>query len=293
LRRDLTNFDEIVDFIRDDKKASEMVTCAFEEIVSNRHFHYETFVEQFDLTFDQVLAGKGRVAVGARVAVQGARTRRALLLVGNEPVADPLIEWMAEGLSADFEVCELGTYADASEAVGPSYEWLSDRRTRVRVGRHSHDWDIAPNILKMAKGGSIGPQHLMLLYVLAELPSKVLERSIGALDATEHDLSRFRWATRHFVNTNCALLQAARLIGQFDAVVAADMNTLPAAIAVAEECGATVLYDAHEFWPHAFMECRHWEVEFWSAFDRNLAARAHLRVTVSPQLVVRTQRMVP
>src|SRR5215472_9345940 len=124
----------------------------------------------------------------------------------------------------------------------------------------------------------------MLLFVLAELPAKALERSIGALDATEEDLFRFRWATRHFLNTNCALLQAGRLIGQFDTVVAVDLNTLPAALALAEEYAASVLYDAHEFWPYAFMECRHWEVEFWSGFERNLAPCADLRVTVSPHL---------
>jgi glycosyltransferase involved in cell wall biosynthesis len=45
-----------------------------------------------------------------------------------------------------------------------------------------------------------------------------------------------------------------------------------------------VVYDAHEFWPHSLMEFRHWEVEFWSAFDRNLAQHADLRATVSPQL---------
>jgi len=70
----------------------------------------------------------------------------------------------------------------------------------------------------------------------------------------------------------------------FDAIVAADMGTLPAALALAEEYGAKVVYDAHEFWPLSVMEFRHWEVEFWSAFDRNLAQRADLRVTVSPQL---------
>ena len=67
-------------------------------------------------------------------------------------------------------------------------------------------------------------------------------------------------------------------------IVAADMGTLPVALALADEYGAKVLYDAHEFWPYSLMEFRHWEVEFWSAFDRNLAQCADLRVTVSPQL---------
>jgi glycosyltransferase involved in cell wall biosynthesis len=216
--------------------------------------------------------------------VHGAGNRRALLLAAHEPTIDPRIDWMAEGLSADFEVCELGTYGGSSNGSGPSFERLSDRRTRVRVGRHRHDWDVIPDIAKMGTGGFTGLNHLMLLHVLAELPAKVLERSIGAVDATDQDLFRFRWATRHFLHTNAALLQAARLIGGFDVVVAADLDTLPAALVLAEEWGATVLYDAHEFWPRAFMEYRNWEVEFWSAFERNLAPRAHLRVTVSPQL---------
>ena len=38
------------------------------------------------------------------------------------------------------------------------------------------------------------------------------------------------------------------------------------------------------FGRYSLMEFRHWEVEFWSAFDRNLAQCADLRVTVSPQL---------
>ena len=152
------------------------------------------------------------------------------------------------------------------------------------MGRHAHDWDLIPGILKMMTESSVGLHHLMLLYVLAEFPPKLLARSIGALDANGDDLFRFRWAARHFLHTNCALLQAGRLIGHFDAVIAADMDTLPAALILAREHGATVLYDAHEFWPRAFMEYRHWEVEFWSSFEHNLASHADLRVTVSPHL---------
>jgi glycosyltransferase involved in cell wall biosynthesis len=290
LRRDLKNFDEVVDFIADDRKTSEIVNCAFEEIILNRQFHYENFVEQLDEVLAQALARKGRKASGASVAVNSPGDRRALLLAAHEPTIDPRIEWMAEGLSADFAVCELGTFPDTSDASTPSCEELSDCRMRVRIGRYRHDWDILPDVLKMGAQSSLGFQHLTLLHVLAELPTKALERSIGALGATEQDLNRFRGYARYFVHTNSALLQAARLIGEFDAIVAADLETLPAALVLADESGATVLYDAHEFWPHSAIEFRHWEVEFWSAFDRNLAARADLRSTVSPQLAALLSR---
>ncbi len=283
LKRDLTNFEEVVDFVADQKQLSEMADRTFEEIILNRKYHYETFVEQVDAAVDRVFARKGRRAAAGHVAVPAPGGRRALLLAGHEPTMDPRVDWMAEGLSNDFEVCELGT-CDGDDGASPSCERLSERRTRLRVGRQHHDCDLIPDIAGLASGNSIALQHLMLLYVLAELPAKALGRAVGALDATEEDLFRFRWATRHFLHTNSALLQAGRLIGEFDAIVATDLNTLPAALALAEENGATVLYDAHEFWPYAFMEYRHWEIEFWSVFERNLAPRADLRVTVSPQL---------
>jgi glycosyltransferase involved in cell wall biosynthesis len=284
LRRDLANFAEVVDFVRDDRRVSEMVDRAYEEIVLDRRMHYATFVAQFDEAVDGALARKGRGIAGSSRASAAPPRLRALVLAGHEPTVDPRIEWMAEGLSRDFEVCELGIHPLSQENRLSDYEFLREGRVRARVDRYRHADTIAPPILAMRSAGSIGLQHLMLLRFLAELSPKALANAVGALDATEADLGRFRWLLRHFYNTNCALLEAGRRIGAFDTIVAADMGTLPAAHALAEEYGATVVYDAHEFWPYSDMDYRHWEVEFWSAFDRNLAQQTDLRVTVTPQL---------
>ena len=203
------------------------------------------------------------------------------MLTAQEPTLDPRVEWMAEGLSAEYEVCGLGLYVDTAEATGPRCERPPNGRARVRVGRGHHDWVAVPD---MAAEAAPGINELMCLYMLAELPAKVLERAVGALDASEEDLFRFRWLARYFLHTNSALIQAGRLIGGFDVVVAADLETLPAAVALGEEYGASLLYDAHEFWPHSIAEFRDWEIEFWSALERRLAPHADLRVTVSPQL---------
>jgi glycosyltransferase involved in cell wall biosynthesis len=280
LRRDLANFSEVVDFLRDDRRVSEMVERAYEEIVLDRRLHYASFVEQFDEAVERAVARKAR---GVIVSAAASRPR-ALVLAGHEPTLDPRIEWMADGLSSDFEVCELGIHPLTVDNRLPDAEVLRDGWVRARVDRYRHDNPVVPQILDMASAGPIGLQHLMLLRLLSELPAKSLENAVGALDATEDDLGRFRWLASHFYDTNCALLEAGRRIGSFDVIVAADMGTLPAALTLAEEYGAKVVYDAHEFWPLSVMEFRHWEVEFWSAFDRNLAQRADLRVTVSPQL---------
>lgn len=280
LRRDLGNFAEVVDFLRDDRRVSEMVECAYEEIVLDRRMQYASFVERFDEAVDRALARKGAGAIAAT----GPSRPRALVLAGHEPTIDPRIEWMAKGLCGDFEVCELGIHPITLENRLPDYERVGEGWVRSRVDRYWHNNPVVPQIHEMNSAGPIGLQHLMLLHLVSELPAASLADALGALDATEEDLSRFRWLARHFYDTNCALLEAGRRIGAFDAIVAADMGTLPAALALAEEYGAKVVYDAHEFWPRSVMEFRHWEVEFWSAFDRNLAERADLRVTVSPQL---------
>ena len=74
---------------------------------------------------------------------------------------------------------------------------------------------------------------------------------IGALDTTDEDLYRFRWHCKFFVNRNSALLEAARRIGGFDLLIAADLYALPAAVALAEEYDVPLVYDAHEFWPYS------------------------------------------
>ncbi len=283
LRRDLANFDDVVDFISDSERCTEMAACAFEEIVLNQRFHYETFVEKIDRAIDQMRLRKSDGKPSARRAARHVIAPRALVLAGHEPTLDPRIDWMAEGLTADFDVCELGLQP-SQDRREVAFERLSDRRVRVRIDHNRHDWDMVPNIPAQQQPGASGLHNLILLHVLGELPARALARSIGALDATEDDLARFRWFTRHYATTNCALLRAARLLGDFDMIIAADMGTLPAAVALAEEYRAKLLYDAHEFWPWSQMEFRHWELEFWSAFDRDLARQADLRVTVSPQL---------
>ena len=126
----------------------------------------------------------------------------------HEPTLDPRIDWMSEGLANDHDVCEIGFHRAEKE---PGWEELSGRRVRVRLDRLKQDWDWVPTARQIGFQTSIGMQALMMLYMLAELPSRPLAQLIGALDAVESDLQRFRWYCQHFVQTNGALLQAANL----------------------------------------------------------------------------------
>jgi glycosyltransferase involved in cell wall biosynthesis len=282
LRRDVSNLLEIIEILTDERHCARLTECAYEDVIQNPKYWYEGFITRFDDAAERALAGKETRCQRRRTSAS--LRPRVLMLMAHEPVADPRIDWFASSLAADFDVCELGTYA--KEGAGPSAERIADHRFRFRIERERLDWDWVPGGSAEHGAVSAGLQCLLRLYLLAELPSRSLMRVLGAFDAEEQDLARFRWLVRYFVMTNGALVQAGRLIGEFDVIVAADLETLPAALALGSESGARVVYDAHEWWPHADIDFRHWEVEFWTAIDRELSQCAALRVTVSPQLAL-------
>jgi glycosyltransferase involved in cell wall biosynthesis len=86
------------------------------------------------------------------------------------------------------------------------------------------------------------------------------------------------------VNTNSTLIEAMQNMGAPDLIVAADLDTLPAATAIAGDVGCFCAFDAHEYWPYAFPEFREWEISFWLEVERQLSQLANLRVAVSQPL---------
>jgi glycosyltransferase involved in cell wall biosynthesis len=282
LERDLSNIEDALDFVRDDRRLKVITDCAYEEIVGNPEYHYEHFVEMFDSAVEKRKQLKQRCG-SRQVDRSDGSPNKALLLVPHEPKDDPRIDWFAEGLAADFEVCEVGIH-DAADVFGPSVERISRRRTRVRVDAQHVHWDSLMPVGGAFCKNSPGLSTIERLFIVSQLPTRSLRNTIGALDATEEDVARFRGQCKFFLNTNLALLEASRLIGGFELIVAADLYSLPAAVALAEESGVPLVYDAHEYWPYAVPWWRHWETEFFSDLERTLLQRVTLPLTVSPHL---------
>jgi glycosyltransferase involved in cell wall biosynthesis len=282
LARDLSNLDEVVDALADERRCVELTERSFTEIIRNPSYGYEAFVAKIDAALDSALARKGRARRTARSVA--AHRPRALVLTAADPLQDPRFEWFARSLARDHEVCEIGTYRFGADGGGPTAERLADNRLRLRVERTRHGGWWVPPATAVDRSLSLGRQKLLYLAVLADASEDLLRSSIGALDAAPEDIAQFRELARHILNSNAALLEAAQRTGRFDLVVATDLDTLPAGVVLRDETGALLLYDAHEFWPYALHGMRHWQCEFWAAFSRELVAEADLAVTVSPPL---------
>ncbi len=282
LKRDLSNIQEALEIVFDERARSRMVERTFDEIIDNQDLQYESFVARFDAALIDLQAHKERPSRRLLPAFGRAARPRTLIVAAHEPVLDPRLEWFARTLAPNSDVCELGTYRFGSVQEGPSLERVSKSRIRVRVERLRHDWNWVPS----PRDGEPGPGQaaLLMLKTFWDMPRWALTQAIGAIDYTDDDISRFRELCKYFVNTNGALIEAGRDLGRFDAIVACDLETLPAAITLAREWGAALLFDSHEYWPYSYLDFRSWECEFWSGVERMLVKHADRRISVSPQL---------
>ena len=62
LRKDFSNFAEVLDALRDDAGLQRLVDRTFEEIARNPKYSYRTFVEQFDQVVEREFAARGKSA---------------------------------------------------------------------------------------------------------------------------------------------------------------------------------------------------------------------------------------
>lgn len=281
LRRDLSNFDAAVDFIRDPIARTHMTERAFEEIILEPTYWYEGFVMAADDAIDERLATKGLKSAGARSSPQ---RPLAYLLAAHDPAIDPRIGWFATSLAATHEVVVIGTYRFNEVGEGPSLEEAQDGVKLIRVERTRHEAGWLPTARALSHSVSEARALLATLAGYAAAPQAVLAERLGAHVALESEILRFRELCSYMVDTNAALLGAIDDLGPPDLVVAADLEALFAAVACGEDNGCPVVFDAHEYWPFSFTDFQHWEIAFWQAIEARLCASTALRVAVTPQL---------
>ena len=202
---------------------------------------------------------------------------------------DPRIGWFGKSLANSFDTYLFGTYHFDTSGACPRRE-KADGVVRVQVDRTEHNALWLPSAADLRGRPGLGRAIIATLIGFAAAPERTLVDKLGALVGKNLDLTRFRALCRYFVNTNGALLEAVEKSGAPDVVVATDLETLPAGVAISESTGAYLVYDAHEYWPRSYIDFEHWEVEFWQNIERQLLSKADLRLTVTPDLAKEMER---
>ncbi len=285
LKKDLSNIDAAIDFMRDEIAQKRMAECAFEEIIMDRRNWYEGFAAKVDDAIDAKLAEKG-VRKADQSAVLTERKPLAYVLCAHDPQIDPRVTWVAESLrQKNYEVVVIGTFP--LNVIGAETEIKKSENGihLVRTERTRHLLNWVPNMGELVHGKvSHGRQMLAALADYAGMATPILKRKLGGEVAYSAEVDRFRQICEYMVNTNSALLNVIDKLGPPNLLVGVDLEALFAAVICGETSGAKVVFDAHEYWPYSYTDFQHWEIEFWSAMEGRLAALTDINIGVTPQL---------
>lgn len=282
LARDLSNFGEVLDTLADERRCAEMTERSFAEIIRNPSYGYEAFVAKVDAALDAALQRKP----GARrlPMTRSDGMPRCVILCAADPAEQVRIETLAGCLAPDHQLHEIGTYGTGTDGGGPKLDQLSASRWRLRVERTRHASWWMPRPDTAGRGPAPGRRHFLYLTVLAEAAEPQLRAVAGALDALPEDIAQFRAEARNVVNCGSALFEAAQRTGRFGIIVAMDLASLLAGVALRDETGAALILDAHARWPEPAPGARHWQIAFWTDFARGLVAQADDAIAASPRL---------
>ena len=296
LKRDLSNLEECLDILNDPTRAKQITDAAFEEIILNDEYRYESFVARLDQVLDgllssRMLASPHRAGAGADVVDQEGKTAeaairpRALVMMSHEPELDPRIRWISAGfIERGFEVVEIGCHQNSASGASDRFEQLSKIYWRVYTDRMSHSSEFVCNPAHLDVNRNLTPNHLVLLLKsFASMSADLLADRLGSIGADDGSLEKFRWYCEYCYNSNSALVEAANLIGKFDVVVCADLDVLPGALVLAKRFAAVCVYDSHEYWKGTFAQ-EPWAHDFWAYFEYHLVGLSDICVTVSPPL---------
>lgn len=281
LARDFSNLSDVVEQGLDPVVHKKMVECAFDEIVMNRDYWIEAFVERLDASVLQCLEAKGRKReeriLGARQAHHG------LLLAPHRAHLDPRLTWMAEGAPDGLSISLMGVQLGGVDVPSPLSGVPGFLGDEPVVEADSSWLTLMASIVGSDSVGNAVLRELLELERSLALPKVSLCERYGA-STSSNRLDDFRWYLKYLSDVTRSLVMPALSLRGLQFVIAADLPTLPAALILKAVLGVKVLYDAHEYWAENDSRSEPFEIAFWQGIERRLAPHADVRQVVSPGL---------
>ena len=284
LKRDLSNVDAVIDFLKDDAAHKLMAECAFEEIIGNKDNWYESFVARLDNAVDAKLVEKGLRSAHSAQTQRSIRPS-AYILCAHDPKIDPRVDWFADTLQKTHDVTIIGTYHFNQVGEGITTSFDENGVRIVRVERTKHGMNLISNAGALRDDSPIQARFLLaMLADYATLPNELLKLKLGGQVAHNTELRRFRDICEYMVNTNSALLEAVEHFGPPNLIIGVDLEALFAAAICKETYSLPAIFDAHEYWPFSYTDFQHWEIEFWGTMEGRLSNLMDINISVTPQL---------
>jgi glycosyltransferase involved in cell wall biosynthesis len=282
LKRDGSNLHDALALLRDDARRDEMASRAYDEVVLDPTNWIEAFVDRVDQRIATALREKGRERAVERVSSEAARN--VLLICAHDPVIDPRLGWIEEGADGGLCVHQLGVLPPGR--VEHRADVLHRGNLVLAEGRQTWDPALGAQLLAQVAHnptGMAGVQELLFLQSALQLPEQDFCSLFGAPPQSERN-AQFRWYLHYLLDTAATLISRACRLRGVHAIIATDLDTMPAALVLKGLLGVPLIYDAHEYWPEADVAAYEYERQYWIGLEARMVTHADFRQTVSPGL---------
>lgn len=281
LERDFSNLPTVIERAMDPAVRREIALRAFDEIIQNRDYWIETFVERLDELILARLESKGR-ARKSRVTSKK-RAHHGLLIAPHRARLDPRLRWFAEGAPNDLCIGLMGLQLGGTESSTSSFSIPNFVGDQPVLEADDHWLNLMCSMVGTDPAGNAALRELLELDRAEAMSDLALCERFGAPTSSKR-LESFRWYLRYLLNVTRSLIMPALSMRGLCFVVAADLPTLPAALILKAVLGVKVIYDAHEYWAENDACSAPFEIAFWQAIERRLVVHADKCQVVSPGL---------
>lgn len=282
LARDYSNIEQVLELLRDEKRRQQIVECAYSEIVNNPEYWIETFVKRFDQLVARMLMKKKLYVKPELVAGRG--KKNLLLLCAHKPSIDPRLEWVSKCAPAHLNITQIGVLPARSEDSKvirhESGRLVLAKPTVAFNAEMLKSWLQTKNNNLAGWAGLAEISYISSALALDE--ASFLE--LFGAPAEAKRVESFKWYLRYILNTTATLISQIDQISGYSAIIATDLDALPAALIIKGMKNIPIVYDAHEYWPEADVSSFEFERLFWEGMERRLVQYVEHCQTVSPGL---------
>lgn len=282
LERDYSNLQEAINLLRDEARRKEIVSCAYEEILLNKKYWIETFVQNVDDEISTLLESKGKHTQAVYKSNETATN--VLLIAAHEPRIDPRLDWIASCAPHPLKVHQCGVLLpDRGGAIRDTTPNGGLYQARPRMSYVPGAWAHWLRLVNGDPSGVAAVQEMIALEQTLQLPENEFAELFAAPPGCER-IMHFRWYLRYLLDTSETLLNSCLEMRGIHAIIATDLDTLLPALVLKGIFKIPAFYDAHEYWAESDVNSFEFERAYWVALERRLVAHTDYRQIVSPGL---------
>jgi glycosyltransferase involved in cell wall biosynthesis len=207
-----------------------------------------------------------------------AQTQTCLILVANHaPFRDPRITWQTK---SDFDLNFICIGLENDENCDLKITQVDLNVLEIVSKRNSGMIENQKDLIRSIP--QVHNFYQKLSYCVNKYDDSYITHKFNV---PKQRVAHFRGICQHVLESSATLIELARNASGIQTIIAADLDSLLAAVVLSKILDSQLIYDCHEIWPESLFEASRGEIEFWSDLEKLLLNYSDFNFIASPLAV--------